>query len=111
LALQNRKRFPDFLEHAVGDWLPLFERALAEFGLPPATARTFATLALGAIRGLHLDLLATGDLKRTEASFREMLNLLSLAVQSHTDHNRPKRLKSHRRNERSMVIDGAAAVT
>jgi AcrR family transcriptional regulator len=111
LALQDRKRFPHFLEHAVGDWLPLFERALAEFGLPPASARTLATLALGAIRGLHLDLLATGERRRTEAAFREMLNLLSLAVQSRTNQNRPKRPKSHRRNEPSIVFDRAAAVT
>jgi AcrR family transcriptional regulator len=111
LALQDRRRFPHFLEHAVGDWLPLFERALGEFGLPPATARTFATLALGAIRGLHLDLLATGERRRTDSAFREMLNLLSLVVQSRTNHTRPKRSKSHRRNERSTVIDGAAAVT
>jgi hypothetical protein len=32
----------------------------------PAHAQTLATLALGAVRGLHLDLLATGERKRTE---------------------------------------------
>src|SRR5215472_8258719 len=100
LALQDRERFPRFLENAVGDWLPLFERALAEFGLPPATARTLATLALGAIRGLHLDLLATGDRARTEAAFREMLRLLSLVVQSHPSLKRPKRPERHGRNGR-----------
>jgi len=91
LALQDPKRFPRFLESAVGDWLSLFEKALAEFGLPPATARTLATLALGTIRGLHLDLLATGDHKRTEAAFREMLRLLSLTVQSQSSRQRERR--------------------
>jgi AcrR family transcriptional regulator len=82
LALQNPEKFPEFLERAVGDWLPLFEQAFAAAGVPPAQAQTLATLALGAVRGLHLDLLATGERKRTEAAFREMLRLFSLAVQS-----------------------------
>jgi len=83
LALQNPRQFPGFLKRAVGDWLPLFEQAFAAAGVPPALARTLATLALGAVRGLHLDLLATGERKRTEAAFREMLRLFSLVVQSH----------------------------
>jgi hypothetical protein len=49
--------------------------------------------------------------KRTEAAFREMMKLLALVVQSRTNYNRPRHSKSHRRNERLMVIDGAAAVT
>ena len=63
-------------------WLPLFEQAFAAVGVSPAPAQTLATLALGAVRGLHLDLLATGERKRTEAAFREMLRMFSLAVQS-----------------------------
>ena len=82
LALQNPKKFPEFLEKAVGDWLPLFEQAFAAVGISPAHAKTLATLALGAVRGLHLDLLATGERKRTEAAFREMLSWFSLLVQS-----------------------------
>ena len=82
LALQKRKQFPGFLERAVGDWLPLFEQAFVALGVSPAPAQTLATLALGAVRGLHLDLLATGDRKRTEAAFREMLKMFSLVVQS-----------------------------
>src|SRR5258708_32000019 len=82
LALQNRKQFPGFLEQAVDDWLPLFEQAFAAVGVPPARAQTLATLALGAVRGLHLDLLATGERKRTEAAFRGMLRMFSSVVQS-----------------------------
>jgi hypothetical protein len=48
---------------------------------------------LGAVRGLHLDLLATGDRKRTEAAFREMLRLFSLAVQSRPKLSGPKHSK------------------
>ena len=90
LALQNPEQFPGFLERALGDWLPLFEQAFAAAGVSSAPAKTLATLALGAVRGLHLDLLATGDRKRTEAAFREMLRLFSLAVQSRPKLSGPK---------------------
>jgi hypothetical protein len=63
-------------------YLPLFEQAFAAVGVSRAPAQTLATLALGAVRGLHLDLLATGDRKRTEAAFREMLRMFSLVLQS-----------------------------
>ena len=76
------QKIPESSEKAVGDWLPLFEQAFAAVGISPAHAKTLATLALGAVRGLHLDLLATGERKRTEAAFREMLSLFSLLVQS-----------------------------
>jgi AcrR family transcriptional regulator len=93
LALQNPEQFPGFLERAVGDWLPLFEQAFGAAGVSPAPAKTLATLALGAVRGLHLDLLATGDRKRTEAAFREMLRLFSLVVQSRPKLNGLKHFK------------------
>jgi AcrR family transcriptional regulator len=82
LALQRRQNFPGFLERAVGDWLPPFEEALAALGVPRASAQTMATLALGAIRGLHLDLLATGERKRVEAAYRELLRLIGVTIQS-----------------------------
>jgi AcrR family transcriptional regulator len=93
LALQNPKEFPGFLERAVGDWLPLFEQAFAALGVSAAPAQTLATLALGAVRGLHLDLLATGDRKRTEAAFREMLRTFSLVVQSFPKQSGPEQSK------------------
>jgi AcrR family transcriptional regulator len=82
LALQNRDNFPGFLEKVVGDWLPPFEEALTALGVPPAPAQALATLALAVVRGLHLDLLATGERKRVEAAFRELLRLLGLTAQS-----------------------------
>lgn len=55
LALQNRERFPGFLEGAVGEWLPLIERAFA-VAVAREPAQALATLALAAVRGLQLDL-------------------------------------------------------
>jgi AcrR family transcriptional regulator len=82
LALQNRENFPGFLEKVVGDWLPPLEEALAALGVPPTSARALATLALAAVRGLHLDLLATGERKRVEVAFRDLLRLLDLTAES-----------------------------
>ena len=46
LALQNRERFPGFLEGAVGEWLPLVERAFA-VAVTPEHAQALATLGAG----------------------------------------------------------------
>ena len=95
LALQNRERFPEFLEGAVGEWLPLVERAFA-VAVAREPAQALATLALAAVRGLQLDLLATGQRSRTEAAFQEMLRLLSLAIRSDTKSNGPRRKDGRR---------------
>jgi AcrR family transcriptional regulator len=95
LALQNRERFPGFLEGAVGEWLPLVERAFA-VAVAREPAQAFTTLALAAVRGLQLDLLATGQRSRTEAAFQEMLRLLSLAIRSDTKSNGPRRKDGRR---------------
>ena len=79
LAFQNPKQFAVFLEQFIGDWLPPFEQALGAAGFSPERARSLATLSLAAMRGLQLDLLATGERARIDAAFREMLALLTLA--------------------------------
>ena len=43
------------------DWLPQIEAPLIGDGVDPDTARQLATLVLAVLRGLHLDLVATGD--------------------------------------------------
>ena len=95
LALQNRDRFPGFLEGAVGEWLPLVERAFA-VAVAREHAQALATFALAAVRGLQLDLLATGQRSRTESAYQEMLRLLSLAIRSGTKSNGPRRKDGRR---------------
>jgi AcrR family transcriptional regulator len=90
LALQNRERFPGFLKGAVGEWLPLVERAFA-VAVAREHAQALATFALAAVRGLQLDLLATGQRSRTESAYQEMLRLLSLAIRSDTKSTSPRR--------------------
>jgi AcrR family transcriptional regulator len=98
LAMRNRKRFPGFLEQMVKDWLPFFEQAVAAAGVEPERVSPLASFILASIRGLHLDLLATGEKARVDGAFREFLRLLSLPRQrvgrdgpggSHTKKERP----------------------
>ena len=76
--MRNRKRFPGFLEELVKGWLPFFEQALADAGVEPERRLPLATFISAAVRGLHLDLLATGEKTRLDGAFQEMLHLLSL---------------------------------
>src|SRR5215471_13917416 len=78
LAMRNRKRFPGLLERLVKDWLPFFEHAVAASGVEAERVSPLATFILATIRGLQLDLLATGQRTRIDRAFREMLRLLSL---------------------------------
>jgi AcrR family transcriptional regulator len=61
LALRDPKRFPGVLENPVDYWKKLARRAGAK---GRSEVETNATLALGAMRGLLLDLAATGDRAR-----------------------------------------------
>ncbi|MFI0898598.1 TetR/AcrR family transcriptional regulator [Streptomyces sp. NPDC020983] len=64
-ALQEPGRFPGFLEHVVADWKASLEAAQGPDADPAAAARE-ATLVIATIRGLLLDLLATGDRARVQ---------------------------------------------
>ena len=93
LAMRNRKRFPGFLERLAKGWLPFFEESVAGVGVEPERRLPLATFISATIRGLHLDLLATGEKKRIDSAFQEMLHLLSLP--------RPHATKSHRQTVNS----------
>ncbi|MBC7300561.1 MAG: TetR/AcrR family transcriptional regulator [Nocardia sp.] len=53
----------------VDDWLTPIEERLRADGWSADAARSLATLVLGQIRGLQLDLLLTGDRARVDAAF------------------------------------------
>ena len=61
LALQNPKRYRRYLTRSSATWRKLIERALPSRQKSAATA----TLYTAVIDGLLLELLSTGDLKRT----------------------------------------------
>jgi AcrR family transcriptional regulator len=60
-ALQGREHATPLLEGVVDDWLDLGTEIAVRGGADPATARIEARLGLAVVRGLLLDLLATGD--------------------------------------------------
>lgn len=74
-ALQAPQQFAGFLERVVADWMS----ALCDAQGPdtdPATATRRATLVIATLRGLLLDLLATGDRDRVQDAAESFLATL-----------------------------------
>jgi AcrR family transcriptional regulator len=67
LALRHPERYAEFLDRVVRDWLETPMAAIDDVS---------ATLAVATIRGLLLDLLATGQRARVEAAMARFLTLL-----------------------------------
>jgi AcrR family transcriptional regulator len=79
-ALQAPEQFAGFLERVVADWMS----ALIEAQGPDAdedTAGRTATLVIATIRGLLLDLLATGDRERVQHAAESFLASLERRAQ------------------------------
>ncbi|MEV4297105.1 TetR/AcrR family transcriptional regulator [Microbispora rosea] len=74
-ALQSPHQFADFLEHVVADWMSALREAQGP-DVAPATAARTATLVIATIRGLLLDLLATGDRDRVQDAAESFLATL-----------------------------------
>jgi len=68
----------DFGADSVADWLPLVAQMISRPGGPGAGAdQATATLVLAVLRGLLLDLLATGDTERVHRAFELLPGLLT----------------------------------
>lgn len=74
-ALRGRPEAAPVLEGLVTDWLEPLAAAEVRAGADPALARTRARLGLATVRGLLLDLLATGDRAGVDAAMEEFLQL------------------------------------
>jgi AcrR family transcriptional regulator len=74
-ALRGRPEAVPFLDGLVSDWLEPLMAAEVEAGAEPAAARSRARLGLATVRGLLLDLLATGDREGVDAAMEEFLRL------------------------------------
>lgn len=64
--------WPGFRRLATTDWLAPLEAGLATIGRPGSS-----TLVLAVIRGLMMDIDATGDTARADGAFRELLRSLT----------------------------------
>ncbi|MEI9954493.1 MAG: TetR/AcrR family transcriptional regulator [Pseudomonadota bacterium] len=89
-ALQAPQQFTDFLKHVVADWMSALRDAQGP-NTDPATATRMATVVIATIRGLLLDLLATGDRARVQNAAEGFLASLE-----HPAHE-PKRARSKKR--------------
>ncbi|OXR40867.1 HTH-type transcriptional regulator BetI [Nocardia cerradoensis] len=76
-ALQAPQQFAEFLDHVVADWLTSLCQAQAPDADPETASRT-ATLVIATIRGLLLDLLATGDRDRVQGAAESFLSSLEV---------------------------------
>ncbi|MGC2060053.1 MAG: TetR/AcrR family transcriptional regulator [Candidatus Sulfotelmatobacter sp.] len=76
LALRHPKRYQDFLNSTVGDWLTFVAAPLIREGHKRNQARAFATLILAGLRGFMLDYCATRDRKRLDRAVELWLRSL-----------------------------------
>jgi AcrR family transcriptional regulator len=80
----EQQLWPGFRRTATTDWLEPLEDGLRSLGRPE-----LATLVLAVIRGLLIDLDATGDTARTERAFRDFLGALDSLPRADTAPARP----------------------
>ncbi|CAL9611339.1 hypothetical protein [Streptomyces sp. enrichment culture] len=71
----SARRDKRVLDGLVTDWLEPLARAELATGADPATTRNRARLGPATVRGLLLDLLATGDRVGVDAAMEEFLRL------------------------------------
>jgi len=90
LALQDPKRYAEFLRNAVGDWLSYIGRPYVTAGYGPEDARAIATVVLAGYRGFMLDLCATHDRRRIDRA-------VDLWLQTLGELPSPKSLRSERK--------------
>jgi AcrR family transcriptional regulator len=79
LALQDRARFPGFVENSVNDWIAALESCTTLPGYTRDDARALATLMVAGFRGFLLDLVATHDRARVDRAVDLWLSSLSHA--------------------------------
>lgn len=76
-ALLGRPGTEGFLDGAVESWVTPIAHALVEAGADEKTARADARLSVAVVRGLLLDLLATGDREGVDEAFERFLRAAS----------------------------------
>lgn len=78
LALQQPERFPGLLERAgPGSWVAFLKQIHLNAGGREDEAEVVASLIVATVMGLQLDLLTTGDLRRTTAAMEGMATFVA----------------------------------
>jgi AcrR family transcriptional regulator len=88
LALQDRARFPGFVESSVDNWIAALESCTTLPGYTRDDARALATLLVAGFRGFLLDLVATHDRARVNRAVDLWLSSLyhAPAAEEFDDH-------------------------
>jgi AcrR family transcriptional regulator len=81
-ALQGRPGTAGFLDGIVGDWLEMLTQYSVQLGSSPENARAEARLGIAVMRGLLLDLLATGDRAGIDEAVERFILLAEAAPRS-----------------------------
>lgn len=81
-AMQGREHAAALREELIASWVPPVVELCRAIGIPEDQAETHARLALGAARGLLLDLLVTGDREQVARSADLLNRLLLLSAQT-----------------------------
>jgi AcrR family transcriptional regulator len=68
--------YAGFAARAVLDWLPVVQSGFAASGMEPRAAAALATMTLATVRGLIMDLMATGDFDRAREGCEALVDLL-----------------------------------
>jgi AcrR family transcriptional regulator len=66
LALRHPRKFGDFLQSGIEDWLEFLAEPLERKGISREQARAFATVVITGFRGFMLDYCATHDRERID---------------------------------------------
>ena len=69
LAVRDRKRYSDFLDSAIADWVEFLSKPWLEAGVAADDSAAFGTFLLAGFRGLLMDACATLDYERTGRAF------------------------------------------
>lgn len=80
LAISQPDKHRAFLAGMVSDWIILIVNRLVEMGYRRPEAESLATRILAQVRGLLMDLLATGDHQRVTAAFEEFASQLATEI-------------------------------
>jgi AcrR family transcriptional regulator len=81
-AMQGREHAATLRAELIGAWLPSVTELCRAIGLPEEQAGTHARLALGAARGLLLDLLVTGEREEVTRAADLLNRLLLLSAEA-----------------------------
>jgi len=78
IALQDRRRHAAFLRTVSTGWIVPFSHTLERQGFSRERAAALATLLVAVVRGLLLDVLATGERTRVDRAFRSFIAAIEL---------------------------------